>query len=69
MSRSVSTTQHSEQFAWHDFPFGGVLEAHESLTAPGPALELHIIQRRAGVVAFWMLDDGRFGRRVSVGST
>jgi hypothetical protein len=30
-------------FTWFDWPDGGVLEFHEPLTAPGPALELEII--------------------------
>lgn len=49
---------------WHDLTFddewpGGVLELHEGLTAPGPALELHVYARREGTLAVWVTEDGR----------
>lgn len=48
-------------FTWHDLDQdGGVLELHEHLTDPAPALELHVQATADGsVVAFWATDDGQ----------
>jgi hypothetical protein len=45
---------------WHDHdPNSGVLEVHESMTAPGPALELQLFRARGGrLVAFWVTAKG-----------
>lgn len=55
---------------WFDLsPGHGVLELHERVTAPGPALELHVIEVRDGshVRACWLSDDGRLLRWVQPG--
>jgi hypothetical protein len=37
-----------------------VLEPHEYATAPGRALELHVVRsQRLGLVAWWMTDRGK----------
>jgi len=54
---------------WLDLaPDYGVLELDEAVTAPGPALELHVVRsQRAGVVAWWTTDAGRTLGFVEVG--
>ncbi len=46
-----------------------VLELHEALTAPGPALELHVVQdsETGGSIAWWEDDGSRFLRAAGVG--
>lgn len=46
-----------------------VLELHEDLTAPGPAVELHLVQdsETGGTIAWWEDDAGRFLGVASVG--
>jgi hypothetical protein len=48
-----------------------VLELHEALTAPGPALELHVVQdSETGATAAWWEDDrGALLVMADVGST
>ena len=43
---------------WFDLaPDYVVLELDEAVTAPGPALELHVVvSKRAGLVAWWSTD-------------
>ena len=43
---------------WHDLdPNHGVLELHETLTAPGPLLELHVVtDSETCVTAAWWED-------------
>ena len=46
---------------WHELdPDHGVLELHEALTAPGPPLELHVVQdsETGGTAAWWEDDQG-----------
>jgi hypothetical protein len=44
---------------WHDLASDhGVLELHETLTFPGPALELHLVRdTETGTTAAWWEDD------------
>lgn len=46
---------------WHDLGLdAGVLELHEAMTAPGPALELHVERNPWGELrACWLDDRGR----------
>jgi hypothetical protein len=56
--------------AWHDLaPDHGVLELHETFTAPGPPLELHLVRdsETGATAAWWEDDDGRWLRIVDVG--
>ena len=45
---------------WHDYDSeAGVLEFHESATAPGPSLELQLFRGDGDrLVAFWVTADG-----------
>lgn len=45
---------------WHDHdPNSGTLELHDSVTSPGPALELQLYRTTGGrLVAFWVTDVG-----------
>jgi hypothetical protein len=53
---------------WYDLTETfGVLELHEELTAPGPALELHVIRSPSRTCACWVSDDGRMVWWVPVG--
>jgi hypothetical protein len=54
---------------WHDLdPHHGVLELDEAWTAPGPPLELHIVQdsETGGLAAWWADDRGRWLRIVDI---
>jgi hypothetical protein len=58
------------RLVWHDLaPDHGVLELHEELTAPGPALELHVVTDTAtgAAAAWWEDDEGTWLRIVEVG--
>jgi hypothetical protein len=58
-----------ETLIWFDVgPDYGVLEVDEAITAPGPALELHLlIDRETGMtVAWWSSDGGAWLRGVMV---
>jgi hypothetical protein len=59
-----------ETSTWFDLePDYGVLELHEDVTAPGPALELHVaLFERAGVVAWWTTEHGETLGFVEVGA-
>ena len=48
----------------------GVLELHEALTAPGPPLELHVVQdsETGGTAAWWEDDEGHWLWIADVGS-
>jgi hypothetical protein len=55
---------------WHELdPDDGVLELDETLTAPGPPLELHVVQAsETGATAAWWADDqGAWLRVADVG--
>ncbi len=53
---------------WHDVTSDhGILELHEDLTAPGPALELHVVNESGVAVAWWEDDNGTWLRIVDVG--
>lgn len=45
---------------WHDYGSeAGVLELHEAMTKPGPALELQLFRGEGGrLVALWVTADG-----------
>ena len=47
-----------------------VLELHEALTAPGPALELHVVQdsETGASIAWWEADDGAWLGPAQVGA-
>lgn len=44
-----------------------VLEIHEDLTAPGPALELHVVIDRGETLAWWAVESGRRLGEVLIG--
>jgi len=49
-------------------PSYGVLELDEAVTAPGPALELHVLMsERIGLVAWWSTERGETLGFVEVG--
>lgn len=55
---------------WHDLdPDHGVLELDESLTAPGPPLELHVVRdsETGSTAAWWVDDEGSWLRIADVG--
>ena len=50
-----------ETLAWFDLaPDYGVLELHEAVTSPGPALELHLAWGSGVTVAWWADADGEY---------
>jgi hypothetical protein len=51
-------------FTWFDWPDGGVLEFHEALTAPGPALELRLFTFTNCTFGLWVSEDGAVLRAV-----
>jgi hypothetical protein len=56
---------------WFDLaPDHGVLELHEHLTSPGPALELHVVfdAAKGRTIAWWETDEGVPIRRAHAGS-
>jgi len=58
-----------ETSAWFDLaPDYGVLELHEAVTAPGPALELHVVRSEPShLVAWWTTERGETLRFVDAG--
>jgi len=53
---------------WYDLTDNlGVLELYEDLTAPGPALELHLLRTPTKTHACWVSEDGRMQWWVRVG--
>jgi hypothetical protein len=58
-----------ETSTWFDLsPHYGVLELDEEVTAPGPALELHVVRSEGvGLVAWWSTERGETLRFVEVG--
>jgi hypothetical protein len=58
-----------EKSIWFDLaPDYGVLELDERVTAPGPALELHVVSsKRVGLVAWWSTEQGETLGFVEIG--
>lgn len=57
--------------SWFDLATDhGVLELHEALTAPGPVLELHVVQdaETGATIAWWANDRGEWVWEARVGS-
>lgn len=54
------TTEPEPIATWYDITDTlGVLELHGGLTAPGPALELHVFRNSEKTRACWVTDNGR----------